>query len=334
MNSRRMPPGASTKAMRRVPKVPLTVRGPQSTSWRASSASRSSTKRAGCRNPSVGQRAGVLVDRLREEGQGQRAELDVGATAVLPLHRFGHRRAGRLEPGARLFEVGDLHGQVGQARDGHQCSGVPYSEPRSSAMSSRRTPSGSEKYSEISLSICVGMPASSRRHPGGVPLRPVDRDGEVVEAAEHFGVRLEAEVREVEEGQRVVVSQVEEQVGRPLVVPVLEELGQREAEEALVEPDGLLDVGAQQRNVVDTPGGRRRALRRLLQVRGAQPLPLRRRGLEVDAHRSTILTGRGAMRRWLRGCWLAPGRPARPRPAAPVPSGRRPPRRGASRSRA
>ena len=47
MNSSRMPPGASTKAMRRVPKEPLTMRGPHRTLWRASSASRSSTKRAG-----------------------------------------------------------------------------------------------------------------------------------------------------------------------------------------------------------------------------------------------------------------------------------------------
>src|SRR3984957_15941291 len=117
----------------------------------------------GVQEPLVRQHTGVLVDRLGEQCQGKRTELDVGSAPVLPLPRFGHGRSGRLIPGTRLLEVDDLHGQIGQPRDGHQCSGVPYSEPRSSAMSSRRTPSGSEKYSEISLSICVAMPASSRR---------------------------------------------------------------------------------------------------------------------------------------------------------------------------
>jgi pimeloyl-ACP methyl ester carboxylesterase len=54
MNSRRIPPGASTKAMRLTPNAPETTLGPQRTVWTDSSASRSSTKRAGCKNPSGG----------------------------------------------------------------------------------------------------------------------------------------------------------------------------------------------------------------------------------------------------------------------------------------
>ena len=67
MNSRRMPPGAATNAIRRRPNGPSTISGPHSTSWPASSASRSSVNSAGCRKPSGGQRDHVLVDRAREQ---------------------------------------------------------------------------------------------------------------------------------------------------------------------------------------------------------------------------------------------------------------------------
>src|ERR1700722_348436 len=113
--------------------------------------------------PFIRQLACVLVDGLREERQGKYAELHVSPAPVHPRDSLCHGRTGRLVPGARLLQIGDLDGQVGQAGDGHQCNGVPYSEPRSSAMSSRRTPSGSEKYNELSLSICVGIPATSSR---------------------------------------------------------------------------------------------------------------------------------------------------------------------------
>jgi hypothetical protein len=43
-----------------------------------------------------------------------------------------------------------------------------------------------------------------------------------------------------------------------LVVPVAEELGERELQDALVKLDRLLDVGADQRGVVNAAGGGRR----------------------------------------------------------------------------
>lgn len=108
-------------------------------------------------------------------------------------------------------------------------------------MSSRRTPSGSEKYSETSLSICVAMPASSSRS-RGFPLLSAHRDGEMVEAAQYLGVRREAKVGEVEERQGVVVPEIEEEVRRALVVPVFEEFDQRKPEELLIEADRPFDV--------------------------------------------------------------------------------------------
>ena len=55
---------------------------------------------------------------------------------------------------------------------------------------------------------------------------------------------------EVEEAQQVPVADVEEEVAGPGVVAVLHQLDQREPEQVLVEPDRLLDVAADQREVV------------------------------------------------------------------------------------
>ena len=86
------------------------------------------------------------------------------------------------------------------------------------------------------------------------PALRLDRDGEVVEAAEHLGVGAEVEPGQVEERQRVAVADVEEEVGRAPVVAVLEQLGQRELEQALVEVDRALDVRAEQGDVVHARG--------------------------------------------------------------------------------
>src|SRR5689334_8164721 len=64
---------------------------------------------------------------------------------------------------------------------------------------------------------------------------------------------------EVEETQQIPVADVEEEVARALVVAVFHQLDQREAEEALVELDGLLDVLADQRQVVHPADGGWRA---------------------------------------------------------------------------
>src|SRR5690349_7799927 len=68
--------------------------------------------------------------------------------------------------------------------------------------------------------------------PQDLPLRRRHADRQVVVAAEDLAVRWQVEAGEVEEGEGVAVADVEEEVRRPDVVPVLEQLGQREAEEA------------------------------------------------------------------------------------------------------
>ena len=125
MNSSRIAPGASTNAMRRVPKVPADRAGTPEHRVAGQLGVEVVDEEGGVQEPLVGQRAGVLVDRLGEQGECERAELDVGPAPVLPLDRLGHRGAGRPVPGARRLEIGDLDGQVGQTGDGHQCNGVP-----------------------------------------------------------------------------------------------------------------------------------------------------------------------------------------------------------------
>ena len=60
--------------------------------------------------------------------------------------------------------------------------------------------------------------------------------------AQDLGVRAQVETGEVEEGEQVAVADVEEEVRRALVVAVLEQLGQGEPEQVLVEADRPLDV--------------------------------------------------------------------------------------------
>ena len=82
----------------------------------------------------------------------------------------------------------------------------------------------------------------------------------MVKAAQHLGVRPEVEAGEVEERERVAVTDVEEEVRASLVVAVLEQLGERELEHVLIEADRALDIGAEQRDVVHTARGARRTL--------------------------------------------------------------------------
>ena len=81
----------------------------------------------------------------------------------------------------------------------------------------------------------------------------------MVRPAEHLGIRPKVQTGEVEEGQEVTVADVEEEVVRALVVPILEDLGQRELQHLLVELHGPLDVRAQHGEVVQAraeDGGR------------------------------------------------------------------------------
>src|SRR5882757_429106 len=91
----------------------------------------------------------------------------------------------------------------------------------------------------------------------GVELLLGDREGDVLEAADRL---LEGGVivaGEVEEPEQVAVPDVEEEVRRSRVVAVLDHLHQREAEQSLIEVDRLLDIAADQRDVVNAAGGRR-----------------------------------------------------------------------------
>ena len=123
-----------------------------------------------------------------------------------------------------------------------QSTVLPYISPSGSLISSMRAPSGSRKYSDESMFRtlhALGLELGAEVLP---PVRG-DGDREVVEPTEDLGVVAEAEVGEVEEGDRVAVAEVEEEVGGALVVAVLEEIRERELEHVLVEVDRPLDVG-------------------------------------------------------------------------------------------
>ena len=97
-----------------------------------------------------------------------------------------------------------------------------------------------------------GVEAGARR-----PLpnaRALMEMAQVVQPAQDFGVGPEVETREVEEGEQIAVADVEEEVRGAGIVAVLDQLGEREAEQVLVEADGPLDVAADQRRVVQAAG--------------------------------------------------------------------------------
>src|SRR4051794_9849207 len=106
-----------------------------------------------------------------------------------------------------------------------------------------------------------------------LPLLGLDGDRQVVEPAEDLGVGAEVEPREVEVGEQVAVADVEEEVRRTLIVAVLEQLGQRELEQVLVEADRPFDVAGEQREVVHAPRRRRRPRVGRLQILRSQRSP-------------------------------------------------------------
>ena len=81
-----------------------------------------------------------------------------------------------------------------------------------------------------------------------------------------FSARLEAEAGEVEEAQQRGVAQIEEEVRRARVVPVLDQLDQRKTQQTLVELDRGGWIGADQGGMVDASTVRRRSLLRWQQV--------------------------------------------------------------------
>ena len=110
--------------------------------------------------------------------------------------------------------------------------------------------------------------------PEALPILPRHRDGKVVMAAEYLGVAFETEAWEVEERKSVSVADVEEEVRRAGVVAVLEQLGQRELEEPLVEGNRPIDVGRDQGLMMHPAGSRRRTVPRRDQVLCAHLGPL------------------------------------------------------------
>src|SRR5258708_22825296 len=108
-------------------------------------------------------------------------------------------------------------------------------------------------------------------------------DGAGVRAppADGLGERGMIEAREVEEPEQVGVPDVEEEVVGAGVVAVLHELHQREAEELLIEPDGLLGVPADQGEVMHALNRGRRPVSSRMQVALAQLLPAGTDSLEL-----------------------------------------------------
>ena len=185
MNSRRMPPGALTKAMRRFPNVPSTTAGPQMTSCPSSSASRSSVKRAGCRKPSAGSVHGVLVDGVGEERDHDGPEEDVGALAVVPVHAVADLGPGGLVERHRRVEVGHLDREVRHPRDRHRCPSRFVEHLQRTECASIETTVPRQQHYRLSPCSAPGPLLASgpgRRHlrvrprpcPAPLPARPVD----------------------------------------------------------------------------------------------------------------------------------------------------------------
>jgi hypothetical protein len=87
--------------------------------------------------------------------------------------------------------------------------------------------------------------------PGRRELLGPNQDGEVLHPADGLGERRVVVAGDVEEPDQVVVAEVEEKVAGAGMVAVLHRLDQREPQEVVVEADRLLDVAADQRDMVD-----------------------------------------------------------------------------------
>src|SRR6266567_7000137 len=95
----------------------------------------------------------------------------------------------------------------------------------------------------------------------------------MLHAADGLGERRVLVTGEVEKTEQVVVADVEEEMAGARIVAVFHQLHQREAEELLVELDGLLDVLADQGEMVDTLDGGGRPLAAGAQVLLPQLVP-------------------------------------------------------------
>src|SRR5579859_5349671 len=119
----------------------------------------------------------------------------------------------------------------------------------------------------------------------GVELLRGDGDGQVLDPADGLAERRVLVAGEVEEPEHVAVADVKEEVAGTRVVAVLHQFHQREAKELLVEQDRLLDVLADQGEMVDALHGAGGPLTPAAQVFLAQLLPARPDLLEILALR-------------------------------------------------
>ena len=101
------------------------------------------------------------------------------------------------------------------------------------------------------------------------------RNRDMVHAADRFSSGWHRILGKVEEGEQVPMSEVMEEVGRTLQVPILEQLHERESEHLAVELDRALDVGTDQRQMVQPARAGRRSLRFWFEIRLLQRLALR-----------------------------------------------------------
>src|SRR5262249_17276493 len=142
----------------------------------------------------------------------------------------------------------------------------------------------------------------------GLELRRGEEDGQVLSPADGLLERRVLMPGEVEEPEHVAVADIEEEVAGARVVPVLHQFHQRETEKLLVELDGLLDVLADQGEMVHALHRGGRPLTAAPQVLLAQFLPARPDLLEFLA-----------LRRWHGSppCVIAAGDMVRWRPLSP-----------------
>src|ERR1035437_5862963 len=96
-----------------------------------------------------------------------------------------------------------------------------------------------------------------------------------MKASEHFAVFTEVKAGEVEVRQVVAMADIEEEVGRPPKVPVLEQFDQRKLEDVLVEGYGSFDIAAEHSKMMESPRRRSRSFSSRPEVAVLQGLPFR-----------------------------------------------------------
>ena len=176
MNSSRMPPGADTKAMRRLPKVPSTTAGPQMTSWPSELGVEIVGEQGGVQEALGREVHGVFVDGVGEERDHDGAQKDVGTFPVVPVHAVADLGPGGFVERHGGIEIGHLHRHVRHPGDRHR--------PSSSSSSTSSVPSA-DGSQPLPFAPCQrpgrcwrrgGMPTSSSTAPASSCVGPAGVD--------------------------------------------------------------------------------------------------------------------------------------------------------------